>query len=181
MKKYVVRLSTQEREELSALIDRGNCAAYKRKHAAILLKADVGDGGAGWTDQKISQAFDVTTRTVEHVRQRLVEEGMEAALNRRKQERPSREIVLDGEKEAKLVALCCSPAPSGVARWTLRLLADKLVQLDLVERVSHETVRKCLKKRTEALEEKDVVYPTRRECRVRGRHGERTGHVSAAL
>lgn len=181
MKKYVVRLTGQEREQLRTLLDRGTCAAYKRKHAGILLKADVGEAGAGWTDQKIAEAFDVTTRTVENVRQRLVEDGLEAALNRKKQERPSREIVLDGEKEAKLVALCCSPAPSGAAQWTLRLLADKLVELDIVERVSHETVRKCLKKRTEAMEEKDVVYPTGRECGIRGRHGKRAGYVPAAL
>lgn len=158
MKKYVVRLQEQDREQLTGLVRKGKVSAYKRRHGEILLKADVGDGGAGWTDRKIAEAYGVTTRNVEQVRQRWVEEGLDAALNRKKQLRPSRQIILDGEKEARLVALCCSPTPSGAARWTLKLLADKLVELQIVEEISLETVRKCLKKRIAAVEEKDVVH-----------------------
>ena len=145
-KKYVVDLSEAEREELSGLVTRKNVAAKKRTHAQILLLADVGARGSRWKDEPIAEACQVTVRTVENVRKRLVLEGMQFALNRRKQVRPSRRKILDGEKEAKLVAVCCGAVPSGHARWTLRLLADRLVELEIVDSVSHETVRQCLKK-----------------------------------
>lgn len=144
-KKYIVRLSSEERSALNSLVKTGKAAAYKRLHAQILLQSDVGEGGPGWKDVQMSEALGVTVRTVETVRQRLVEQGLEAALNRAKPigVKPRR---LDGEQEAHLVALACSEPPAGNLRWTLRLLADHMVELDYVERVSHETIRQTLKK-----------------------------------
>lgn len=144
--KYVVRLTTEERQRLSRLISVGKAAAYRRKHAAVLLKVDEGDGGSGWTDEKATESCAVSVRTVANLRRRFVEQGLEAALNRQKQSRLSRQPILDGEKEAKLVALCCGTVPAGHGRWTLRLLADKLVELEIVDSISHETVRQYLKK-----------------------------------
>lgn len=144
-KKYVVRLSEDERESLERLVKTGKGAAYKRQHAQILLLADVGDGGPGWKDEPISQACQVSTRTVERVRQRLVERGLEAALKRAPQSR-HRGRRLDGEGEAQLMALRCSDPPEGRNRWTLQLLADRLVELKQVETISAECVRQVLKK-----------------------------------
>jgi transposase len=146
VKKYIIRLSEEERTQLAAWVSKGKVAARKRLHAQVLLKADVGEAGAGWTDQQIVEALGVGERTVQAIRQRCVEEGLEAALERKKQCRPSRQKVLDGAKEAQLVALCCGKVPAGQARWTLRLLADELVRLEIVDSVSHETVRQALKK-----------------------------------
>jgi transposase len=142
---YIVRLTKTERSDLENIIHTGKIAAHKRLHAQILLKSDVGEYGESWTDKKISEAFGMTTRTVERVRQRLVEQGLEAALNRAKHSR-TRSRVIDGEVEAHLIALQCSEPPKGRARWTLRLLADQLVELKRVETVSHEAVRQALKK-----------------------------------
>lgn len=146
MKRYVIRLSEGERNRLTALVSKGKIAARKRLHAQVLLKADVSAAGAGWTDQQIVEALGVGERMVQAIRQRCVEEGLDAGLERRKQCRPSRQRVLDGAKEAQLVALCCGKVPAGQARWTLRLLADELVRLEIVDSVSHETVRQVLKK-----------------------------------
>ena len=146
VKKYIIRLSEEERTQLAALVNKGKVAARKRLHAQVLLKADVSAAGAGWTDQQIVEALGVGERTVQALRQRCVEEGLEAALERKKQCRPSRQKVLDGAKEAQLVALCCGKVPAGQVRWTLRLLADELVRLEIVDSVSHETVRQALKK-----------------------------------
>lgn len=145
-KRYVVKLDKNERVELSQLVKQDKVATKKRTHAQVLLLADVGRQGPGWTDEVIAEACRVTVRTVENIRQRLVLEGLEAALNRKPQTRLSRAKILDGEKEAKVIALCCGAKPAGHARWTLRLLAERAVELDIVESVSHETVRKCLKK-----------------------------------
>ncbi len=123
MKRYVVRLSGAEREYLRDVARKGKVAARKRMHAQVLLRADVGEGGPGWTDVRIAEALGVGVRTVETIRQRSVEEGLESALNRKKQCRPSRERLLDGEQEAKLIAISCGEPPSGRERWTLRLLA----------------------------------------------------------
>ena len=144
-KKYIVELSSEEQNELKDLINKGKAAAYKRKHAEILLKADISSEGDAWNDVQISQAFDVSISTIERVRQRLVEEGLEAALNRAKQTKRKNKI-LDGEQEAHLIALTCSEPAEGRGRWTLRLLADKMVDLEYVESISHETVRQVLKK-----------------------------------
>ncbi len=146
MKKYLVTLTTDERDQLTAMIASGKAAAQKLAHARILLKADQSDGGPAWTDERIADAVEVSTATVERVRQRSVEDGVEAALARKRPDKPSRERVLDGAAEAKLIALACSPPPDERARWTLRMLADKLVELEVVEAVCGETVRRTLKK-----------------------------------
>ena len=145
-KKYIIRLTEQERVGLTRLVNTGKVAAGKRRHAEILLKADAGPQGPAWSDGQIVAALGVSERTVEAVRQRCVEEGLEAAVVRRRQCRPSRQRILDGAKEAKLVAVCCSKAPAGRARWTLAMLADELVRLEIVEDISSETVRRTLKK-----------------------------------
>jgi transposase len=143
-KKYIVRLSDEERSQLAELTSKGKAAAYKIRHAHILLKADA--NGPAWTDKRIAESFSVSVNTVLGVRQRLVEQGLEAALNRKKQAHPSRTPRLDGEGEARLIALRCSEPPTGQARWTLRLLAAQAVALEIVEAISHETVRQALKK-----------------------------------
>jgi transposase len=143
-KKYIVRLSDEAHRQLTELTSKGKAAAYKIRHAHILLKADA--DGPPWTDEHIAESFSVSINTAQGVRQRLVEQGLEAALNRKQQARPSRPPRLDGEGEARLLALRCSEPPAGHARWTLRLLADQAVALDIVETISHETVRQTLKK-----------------------------------
>lgn len=149
-KKYIVRLMADERTYLHDLIHKGKVAAYKRLHAEILLKADISELGEQWQDTLISEAFGVSTRTVERVRERFVQEGLEAALNRAKPSR-ARNRVIDGENEAHLIALACGDAPTGRSRWTLRLLGQRMVELGYVESVSHETVRQTLKKRIKTL------------------------------
>jgi transposase len=143
--KYVVRLTIAERECLETLIARGRAAADKLLRARILLKADVSEAGPGWTDPELAEAFDVSLSTVHRLRERLVEDGFEAALVRKPRSR-HKPPKLDGEKEARLVALACSSPPAGRARWTLQLLADKLVELNVVDSISDETVRVRLKK-----------------------------------
>ena len=145
-KRYVVKLDRDERKELSQLVKTEKVAAKKRIHAQVLLLADCSRHGPAWKDEAIAEACGVTVRTVENIRKRLVLEGLEVALNRKPQVRLSRQKILDGEKEAKVIALCCGAKPSGHARWTLRLLAERAVELEIVESVSHETVRQCLKK-----------------------------------
>ncbi len=149
-KKYRVELTPEERAELNDLLRKGNCAAHKRRHAEVLLKADEGTEGPSWMDAQISEAFGVSVRTVERIRQRLVEQGLAAALDRAKPPR-YRTSRLDGEQEAYLVALACQTPPQGRSRWTLRLLAQQMVVLDYVDELSHETVRRVLKKRDQAL------------------------------
>jgi hypothetical protein len=146
MKKYKVTLTDDERQSLHALIAAGKAAALKLTHARILLKADAAPGGPAWTDTRIAEAVEVNRTTVEQVRQRFVEQGLPAALVRKKQDRPSRERKLDGAGEARLIALACSEPPQGRAAWTLRLLADQLVELEIVDTISIETVRQALKK-----------------------------------
>ena len=148
--KYVVRLSSEERLSLETLVKTGKRAADTRLRAQILLKADVGEGGPGWTDARIAEAFDVGLSSVHRQRQRLVEEGLEKALAR-KPSRQTRPHKLDGEKEARLIAVACAKAPEGYARWTMQLLADRLVELKLVDAISDETVRRTLKKTNSSL------------------------------
>lgn len=144
-KKYIVRLSEAERAELEALVKTGRAAARKRLHAQVLLKADEGEHGPAWTDAAIMDALEVDVRTVERLRQCWVEEGLETALNGRPQAR-YRSPKLDGVQEAHLLAVACSAPPAGRNRWTLRLLADRMVELEYVDTVSYETVRQVLKK-----------------------------------
>ena len=142
--KYIVRLTQQERQQLEALVSKGKVAAYKVRHAHILLKADA--DGPAWTDERIAEAFSVHGNTVGNVRKRFVEKGLEAALGRKNQARPSRAPRLDSEGQKKLIALCKSPPPEGRGRWRLRLLGTKLVELEVVDSISPETVRQVLKK-----------------------------------
>jgi len=142
-KKYVVTLSEAERGQLRD-VERKARASYKRLRARVLLKADEGEDGPAWRDARIAEAFEVGRRSVERLRQRFVEEGLESSLERRPQENRCRKI--DGEVEARLVAEACSKPPEGRTRWTIRLLADRLVELELVDSISPEAVRKTLKK-----------------------------------
>ncbi len=147
-KRYVVKLSKGEREDLSALIRRGThkADALKRRHARVLLKVDQGRHGPSWTDARTGEALEIHAMTVQAIRERFVKEGLEAALHRKKQSRPSVARKLDGAKEARVIALACSKPPEGHAKWSLRLLADKAVELEIVDSVSYETVRQTLKK-----------------------------------
>lgn len=145
-KKYLVTLTPEERAWLTGLISAGKRSALTITRARILLKADQADGGPAWEDAAIAEALDCGLRTVERVRQRFVERGLEPALGRKPQEHPSRERKFDGAAEARLIALACSAPPEGRARWTLKLLADRLVELEVFESVSDETVRRVLKK-----------------------------------
>ncbi len=146
MKKYIVTLTADERQALLDLIAAGKAAAQKLAHARILLKSDQAEGGPAWPDHRIAEAIEVSTATIERVRQRFVEQGVEAALARKPQARPSHERALDGRAEARLIALACSAPPDGRKAWTMRLLADKLVELEVVPTISDETVRRSLKK-----------------------------------
>ena len=143
-KRYRVTLESNERAELEELISRGKGAARRLAHARVLLHADSGPAGPGWTDAAIAAAVEVSVPTVERIRQRCVEEGLQAALNPRPSQRVYRR-KLDGEAEARLIALACSPPPEGRMRWTLSLLADRMVVLGYVETLSYETVRVTLK------------------------------------
>jgi len=145
-KKYIVRLSQEERETLVKLVRGGKAAVRKITRARMLLKADAGAGGPGWTDQRIAETLEVGVRTVENLRRRCVEEGLDAAVvDRPRPDRPWQR-KLDGVGEAKLIALSCSEPPSGRTRWTLQLLGDALVSLDVTDSISYETVRRTLKK-----------------------------------
>jgi transposase len=144
-KKYIVDLTPSEKSELSKITNKGKTAAYKINHARILLKADINQEGGGWTDSKISESLNIGHATIERVRKRFVEEGIESALNRREQKK-RRQRIIDGEKEAYLIAIACSETPGGKSNWTLQMLADKMVELKVVEQVSIETIRQSLKK-----------------------------------
>jgi hypothetical protein len=145
-KRYVVTLSPADRDQLDALTRAGKRSARTITRARILLLADQADGGPGWEDRRIAEAPGCGHRTVERVRERFVTDGLDAALTHKPQARPSREPVLDGAAEAKLSALACEEAPTGRRRWALRVLAAKLVEREVVEAVSRETVRRVLKK-----------------------------------
>ena len=145
MKKYIVRLTPEEQTQLSQMIRSGKAAARALLHARILLKADSDPATPAGSDEAISEMLEVHATTVARVRQRFVEEGLEAALRPRPTKRQYAR-KLDGAVEAHLLALACGPAPAGQAHWTLRLLADKLVELQHVPSISHETIRRTLKK-----------------------------------
>jgi hypothetical protein len=146
VKKYVVRLSAQEREQLQALVRKGKAPARRVLKARILLKADVSEGGPGWSDSKIIAALDTSASMLYRVRKQLVEEGFEAVLSRKQRATPAVARIFDGEKEAKLIALACSKPPKGRARWTLRLLENKVVELGIIDRASDSTIHRTLKK-----------------------------------
>jgi transposase len=146
VKKYVVRLSGEERERLEALLRKGKSPAQRMLKARILLKADVSDAGEGWSDSRIIKALDTSVSMVYRVRKQLAEEGFEAVLSRKQRATPAVARIFDGEKEAKLIALACSKPPKGRARWTLRLLEKKVVELHIVDRASDSTIGRALKK-----------------------------------
>jgi hypothetical protein len=141
--KYIVRLTPEERSELEKLVSTGKANARKITHARILLKVDA--NGPNWPDEKVKEALEVGTATVERIRKAFVEENLESSLNR-KQRSKINAYKLDGEQEAHLIALACGPSPEGHKRWTLRLLSDKMVELEYVDTLSYETVRQVLKK-----------------------------------
>jgi transposase len=143
-KKYIVRLTVDERSLLEEVVSKGKAAAYKIKHANILLKVDA--NGPAWSDEETADAFGCHANTVRNVRQRLVEQGLDAALGRKKQETPPRQKIFDGEKEARLIAVACSEPLEGCAGWTMQLLADRVVELEIVDAVSASTVGRTLKK-----------------------------------
>jgi len=146
MKKYRVQLSQQQRQELEQKVKTGKGLARQLMHARILLKADEGEHGPAWAAEQISAALEASVPTLERVRRRFVEQGLQDAITRRPQpERPQKRKI-NGEQEAHLIALCCSEAPTGHEHWTMRLLADKMVELGYVEQVSHKTVWETLKK-----------------------------------
>ena len=146
VKKYVVRLSAEERATLEALIAKGKHPAAQLLKARILLKADVSDGGDGWSDSRIVRALDTSPATVARTRQRLVEEGFDAVLTRKHSPNSARTRIFDGAAEAQLIALACSPPPAGRARWTRGLLEEKVVELRIVARASDNTIGRTLKK-----------------------------------
>ncbi len=144
-KTYIVRLSEEERQHLTGLVRKGKVAAYRRVHAQILLLADEGEHGPGLQDKEVAERAGVNHRTVSRLRQRCVERGLDAALEREPRQR-ERARALDGDAEAQVVALMCGQPPAGQTRWTLDLLSERLVELEVVDSVSHETVRQVLKK-----------------------------------
>ncbi len=146
VKKYVVRLSAQERERLETMVRAGKHSAQMLTRARILLKADVSDAGEAWSDSAIAAALDTSVNNVARTRQQLVEEGFEATLKRKYNPNSARPRIFDGEREAKLIALACSPAPEGFARWSLRLLEEKVVELNIVDKASDNTIGRTLKK-----------------------------------
>ncbi len=146
-KKHVIELSPEERKQLNVIVSKGRVLAQKRCHAQILLKADEGPEGPALNDEEVACAIDVSVRTVERVRRRLVEHGLDDALTRRSNPHGSQaRRKLDGEGEARLTQIACGQAPEGRERWTVRLLADRLIELEIVDSISRETVRQTLKK-----------------------------------
>src|SRR4051795_13252704 len=174
-KRYRVTLTAEERSALGGMISRGKADARKLAQARVLLQTDASAGGPDWPDTRIAEAVRVSVRTIERVRQRFVEDGLEAALR----PKPSPRVYarkLDGEQEAKLMALACSGPPEGEKRWTLRLLAERMVELEIVSELSHETVRQTLKKEyAQTAPAADVVHPAQALGRVRVPHGRRAG------
>src|SRR5579871_2001014 len=146
VKRYVVRLSGEERVQLEALLRKGKSPAQQLLKARILLKADVSEAGEGWSDGQIIEALETSVSMVYRVRKQLVEEGMAAVLSRRQRATPAVPRIFDGEKEAKLIALACSKPPKGRTRWTLRLLENKVVELGIVDHASDSTIGRTLKK-----------------------------------
>jgi transposase len=164
MEKYIVKLTHDERENLLCMLRKGKASVNKLMHARVLLESDEADSTAKKkTDEEISKQLYVSEKTVARIRKRFVEEGLEAALLRKPHANPkSRKI--NGDQEAHLIALCCSKPPEGRSRWTLKLLANRLVEMEIVDSVSPVTVSRVLKKRIEAIAKTRMVYSTRSKC-----------------
>ena len=180
VKKYVVRLSAEERAQLDELISKGKRSAQLLTKARILLKADVSDAGEGWSDSRIAAALDTSIANIERTRRQLVEEGFEAVLTRKYNPNSARPRIFDGAAEAKLIALTLSPAPEGFARWSLRLLEEKVVELHIVERASDNTIGRTLKKRSQTPLAEAMGYPAGRQRGIRSRDGGRAGSLPKA-
>lgn len=163
--RYKVTLSEQERKELKALTRRSKTQARKFMLARALLLCDAGPGGPAWNVADVAAALGVTSRTIEHLKKRFVEDGLAAALERKARDKPPREIIFDGAFEARLIALACSQAPEGYRRWTVRLLADKAVELSLAPSVSHMTVQRVLKKMNLSLTSENTGKFRRKKAR----------------
>lgn len=175
-KLYIVRLTGEERERLKGLVHKGRVAADKRKRAQVLLLVDQGGDGPAHSDVEAAERVGVSRQTVEKLRQRCVLEGLDAVVERRARSR-ERSEVLDGEAQAQLLAMACGEPPEGRARWTLHLLSDELQKRQVVASVSHETVRRVLKKRHQTLAATDVVHPAEGGRRVRVRDGAGAGGI----
>ena len=170
---------TVEREQLQALVRKGKGPARRLLKARILLKADVSEGGAGWSDSKIIAALDTSVSMLYRVRKQLVEEGFEAVLSRKQRSTPAVARIFDGEREAKLIALACSK-PKGRARWTLRLLENKVVELGIVDRASDSTNHRTLKKPSQTASPAVLGHPAEGQQRVRSRNGRCARRLHAA-
>jgi len=157
-KKYTVQLTDDERQTFKELISKGKSAVWKLKRAQVLLKSDQSENAPAWTDEQIAEAFEVTVRSVENWRKQAVLQGPMSLMERKQRMTPPTAPKLDGEREAQLVALSCSTPPMGASQWSLRLLANKLVELNIVDAISHETVRGVLKKRNQTLAKGSVVH-----------------------
>ena len=169
---YVVKLTAEERAEFEEVVGKGKAAGWKRQRAQALLKCDQSPAGPGWIDTRIAEAYGCTTRCVEKWRKQAVERGPLSLLERKARVSPAVVPKLDGDKQARLVALACSQPPKGRARWSLRLLAGRLVELRVVDSISHETVRQNLKKKpTEAMAPSNVVHSPSARRGVRRPHG----------
>jgi hypothetical protein len=180
VKKYVVRLSAEERAQLDELIRKGKRSAQLLRKARILLKADVSELGEGWSDSRIAEALDTSIATVERTRRQLVEEGFEAVLRRKYNPNSARPRIFDGVAEAKLIALTLSPAPEGFARWSLRLLEEKVVELHIVERASDNTIARTLKRHPQTALQAEMGDPAGRQRGFCRQHGRRAGGLSEA-
>ena len=166
MKRYVVKLTKEEKSRLKEETSKGKSPAIRQLKARILMKADASRGGSGWNDTQISEALGTYPVMCARVRQQFVEEGLDKVLSRKKRETPAVQPIFDGEKEARLIQLACSEPPKGHAGWSLRLLANKVVELGIVDAVSHSTVGLALKKRAQAASQRTVGYPARKQCGV---------------
>jgi hypothetical protein len=180
VKKYVVKLSTEERERLEAVVSSGKRSAQQLTKARILLKADTSEAGQGWTDREIAATLDTSLNTVGSARRQLVEEGFEATLARKYNRNSARPRIFDGATEAKLIALACSPAPEGFARWSLRLLEEKVVELNIVEKASDNTIGRTLKKHSPTPSQSAMGNSTRRQRGLRRGDGRRAGNLPKA-
>jgi hypothetical protein len=180
VKKYVVRLTAEERGQLDELISKGKRSAQLLTKARILLKADVSDAGEGWSDSRIAAALDTSIANIERTRRHLVEEGFEAVLTRKYNPNSARPRIFDGAAEAKLIALTLSPAPEGFARWSLRLLEEKVVELHIVERASDNTIGRTLKKHSQTAPQAAMGDSTGRQRGLCRQHGRRAGGLSEA-
>jgi hypothetical protein len=178
-KKYIVRLTEAERQTLEEVIKKLKGTSQKVRRAHILLKADA--DGPAWTDARIAEAFDCRVQTIENLRKRLVTESFELALNGKKRQTPPTEPLLDGRGEAQLIAMRLGKPPAGYGKWTLRLLADELVALEIVESISYETVRRTLKKRHDQADDRVLGHPATSERRVCRSHGRSARNIRKSL